>query len=107
MNDVAPGPWRRSAETGLPSPVTTSDREPGRISLSRNAGAGIRVRVEPAGDRAPEILLREAAHVHRLARAIVRDAQAAEDVAQDTLLVALRRPPHGDGDPHRLRAWLA
>ena len=63
--------------------------------------------VDSTRDRDPEILLREAANVHRLARAIVRDAQAAEDVAQDTLLVALRRPPHGAGDPHRLRAWLA
>ncbi|MCK6461048.1 MAG: hypothetical protein L6Q95_14280, partial [Planctomycetes bacterium] len=39
-------------------------------------------------------------------RAIARgllSADAAEDVVEDTMLAALRRPP---GDPSRARAWL-
>lgn len=44
--------------------------------------------------------------MQRLARAIVRDAQQAQDVAQDALVVALQRPPRAAHDPRTLRAWL-
>jgi RNA polymerase sigma factor (sigma-70 family) len=45
-----------------------------------------------------------AAWIRRLAARIVRDAADADDVAQSTLLEALRRPPSVGADP---RGWLA
>jgi len=56
-------------------------------------------------ERVPHLdaLLRHGDFVRRLARSLVADADLAEDVAQETWLAALRRPPrHGDN----LRAWL-
>ena len=53
----------------------------------------------------PEELLGEVAFVHRLARALVRDADLAQDVAQDTLVVALEAGVSGRLAP--ARAWLA
>ena len=41
--------------------------------------------------------------VRRLARALVRDEAAADDLAQETLITALRSPPH---DGFTWRAWL-
>jgi RNA polymerase sigma-70 factor (ECF subfamily) len=52
----------------------------------------------------PERLLAHAAWIRRLAARIVRDAADAEDVAQSTLLEALRRRPAVGADP---RGWLA
>ncbi|MEM7310888.1 MAG: sigma-70 family RNA polymerase sigma factor, partial [Planctomycetota bacterium] len=46
-------------------------------------------------------LLAEADFVRRTARALLRDAAEAEDLAQDTLLIALSRPPRALS-----RAWL-
>jgi len=46
-------------------------------------------------------LLADAAWVHRLARVLIRDAGAAEDVAQETLVAALER-----GGPAPSRRWL-
>ena len=46
------------------------------------------------------LLLRHRAWLHRLASALVRD-DAADDVVQETLRVAMERPPHG-----ALRTWL-
>ena len=43
--------------------------------------------------------------MHRLARALVRDADLAQDVAQDTLVVALEEGASGRRGP--ARAWLA
>ena len=47
-------------------------------------------------------LLAHAGWLRRFARALVGDAAAADDLAQETLLSALRRPAPGGG-----RAWLA
>ncbi|MEM1450110.1 MAG: RNA polymerase sigma factor [Planctomycetota bacterium] len=41
-----------------------------------------------------------------LARRLIRDADAAEDIVQDTLVAALERPPQGAGTDGGLRAWL-
>ncbi|HEX6811867.1 MAG TPA: sigma-70 family RNA polymerase sigma factor [Planctomycetota bacterium] len=52
----------------------------------------------------PDVLLAEAAWLHRLARAMLRDPERAHDVAQATLVAALER-----GSTQRvgeLRAWL-
>lgn len=51
----------------------------------------------------PHALLAEAGAVRRLAQALVRRADLADDVAQDALLAALRQP-HA---PDHLRGWLA
>lgn len=50
----------------------------------------------------PEQLLVHAPFVRALARALVRDDAAADDLAQESLLAALTRPPHHGS----LRAWL-
>src|SRR3954470_11281443 len=47
-------------------------------------------------------LLAQAGWLRRFARALVQDAASAEDLAQETLLSAVRRPAEGGG-----RAWLA
>lgn len=52
----------------------------------------------------PDILLEHAAWVRRLASDLVRDQDAAEDVAQDTWLAFLKQRPSGD---RPLRPWLA
>jgi RNA polymerase sigma factor (sigma-70 family) len=49
-----------------------------------------------------ETLLAQSGWLRRFARALVGDAAAAEDLAQETMLSALRRPAPGGG-----RAWLA
>jgi len=48
-------------------------------------------------------LLTDTTFVRRIARALVRDPHAAEDLAQDALVVALERPP---GAGTNLRGWL-
>ncbi len=51
-----------------------------------------------------DALLRHGDFVRRLARSLVADTDLAEDVAQETWLAALRRPPrHADN----VRGWLA
>ncbi|MFG0316749.1 MAG: sigma-70 family RNA polymerase sigma factor, partial [Planctomycetota bacterium JB042] len=49
-------------------------------------------------------LLRESAWISGLARSLVRDGQAADDLVQETWLSALRRPPRDARSP---RGWLA
>ncbi len=50
----------------------------------------------------PDILAEHVGFVRAIARGILgRDAEGAEDVVQESLLAALRRPPRGN-----LRAWL-
>jgi RNA polymerase sigma-70 factor (ECF subfamily) len=49
-------------------------------------------------------LTRQVASLRALARSLVRDESRAEDLVQDTLVVALERPPRSGGS---LRAWLA
>jgi RNA polymerase sigma-70 factor (ECF subfamily) len=56
----------------------------------------------PAG---PDALLRESAWLRRLAGGLLRDAAAADDLAQDVLVAALHRRPALEGA--RLRGWLA
>ncbi|MEE8106051.1 MAG: sigma-70 family RNA polymerase sigma factor [Planctomycetota bacterium] len=56
-----------------------------------------------ADELRPEMLLQHAGFVRALARSLLNDAHAAEDVVQETWLAALRRPP---ADRTRLRAWL-
>jgi RNA polymerase sigma-70 factor (ECF subfamily) len=51
----------------------------------------------------PDLLLRHEAFVLRLARSLVRDEAGARDVAQETLLAALKHAP----EPGSLRGWLA
>jgi RNA polymerase sigma-70 factor (ECF subfamily) len=51
-----------------------------------------------------ESLLEHREFVRRLARSLVRDEHAAQDLAQDAWLEALRRPPRSSSG---LRAWLA
>ncbi len=51
-----------------------------------------------------EALLRHRAFVRALARSLVRDEHAAEDLVQETWLTALRRPPRSTA---ALPAWLA
>jgi len=51
-----------------------------------------------------EELLAEAGFLGRLARELVRGAERAEDLVQDTFVVALEQPPRERG---ALRAWLA
>ncbi len=50
----------------------------------------------------PDTLLRHAGFVRAIARGLL-PADEADDVVQDTMLAAWRRPP---GDPSRARAWL-
>ncbi|HVS09570.1 MAG TPA: sigma-70 family RNA polymerase sigma factor [Planctomycetota bacterium] len=52
----------------------------------------------------PEDLLRHQEFVGALARRLVRDPHAAQDLAQETWLTALRRPPRS---AESLRGWLA
>ena len=58
----------------------------------------------PAND--PEHLLVHDAFVRGLARQLVRDPEQAADLAQQTWLAALRRPPAGTEVP-TVRAFLA
>ncbi|MCI0585556.1 MAG: sigma-70 family RNA polymerase sigma factor [Planctomycetes bacterium] len=57
----------------------------------------------PNEENEVERLLSQTAWVRGLALAVARDSHAAEDVAQDALVAALRRPP---AVPDRLRGWL-
>lgn len=52
----------------------------------------------------PEAILSEADFVRSLARSLLADPQGADDLAQDTLIAALERPPARHAS---LRAWLA
>ena len=52
----------------------------------------------------PEQLLEHAAWIRELARSLVEDASTADDLAQDTLLAALRSSPSAS---RPLRPWLA
>ncbi|MEM9802252.1 MAG: sigma-70 family RNA polymerase sigma factor [Planctomycetota bacterium] len=58
----------------------------------------------PDSDRLADELLRHGPFLRRLARSLVRDEHAAEDLVHDTWLAALRGAPAGSRD---LRAWLA
>ncbi len=53
-----------------------------------------------------ELLEEQTFWVHTLARSLVRDADGAHDIAQETLLAALSAPPSDAPDARRLRAWL-
>ncbi len=55
----------------------------------------------------PERLLAHAEWLERLALGLVREPHAAQDLVQDTWLVALSRPPRDASDDRGLRAWLA
>ncbi|MBK8097202.1 MAG: sigma-70 family RNA polymerase sigma factor [Planctomycetes bacterium] len=52
----------------------------------------------------PEHLLLHGDFVRRLARQLLRDSNAAEDIVQQTWLATMRRPP---GEPTAPRSWLA
>ena len=51
----------------------------------------------------PEMLLRHAGFVRRIARGLLHDAHLADDVCQATLAEALERPPP---DARNLKSWL-
>ena len=55
----------------------------------------------------PELLARHADSLRTLARRLLADDDAAEDVLQETWLVALRRPPRCTAETAALRGWLA
>lgn len=59
--------------------------------------------VTPSHPTSPESLVEHADGLRRLARALMRDKSAAEDVVQDALVTALQRSP---SKPAALRAWL-
>ena len=62
-------------------------------------------RPEPADPPIPESVLAEyAGFVRRIARGLLHEETLAEDVVQQTLLAAVRKPPRRRDD---LRAWLA
>jgi RNA polymerase sigma-70 factor (ECF subfamily) len=50
-----------------------------------------------------ELLLEQAGWVRSLAQSLVADVHLADDLAQDTYVAALERPPMGGSDP---RSWL-
>lgn len=52
----------------------------------------------------PAALLEHVEWIRRLAAALVADRELAEDLAQETCVVALERAP---AEPHNLRQWLA
>src|SRR5260221_292789 len=58
----------------------------------------------PRSTVTPEALLSNAGWVRALARSLVSDAHAADDLAQETLLAAIE---HGPAPGHSLRAWLS
>ena len=60
--------------------------------------------VLPAESASPDTLLSHGRFVRALARSLLRDEHAAEDVAQETWLRYLERPPRSALDP---RGWLA
>lgn len=80
--------------------------ERGRDGLNHlPAAAGLNRRpMEPASRVPIELLLEHRGWVRAVARALVADANVADDVEQDAWLAALRHPPrHADA----LRGWLA
>jgi hypothetical protein len=91
----------------MADPATRSrsgEELPGRGSILTAAKVGFVVTRGRAWDSAlrmdarppaidPDALLAEAGFLHALARDLARDAAAAEDLVQDTLLTALERPP--------------
>jgi RNA polymerase sigma-70 factor (ECF subfamily) len=62
--------------------------------------------MDPARTLDPAELLAHVHWVRRLARALVRDAHLAEDLAQETLRVTLAQPEGRVGGGEALRAWL-
>src|SRR5262245_36274705 len=62
--------------------------------------------MDPSRTLDPAELLAQVNWVRRLARALVRDAHAAEDLAQETLRVTLEQPAGRVGGGVALRAWL-
>ena len=54
-------------------------------------------------NRDPHALLAHAAWLRRLARSLVGDGAAADDLVQETWVAALRRPPAED---RPVRPWL-
>ncbi len=54
----------------------------------------------------PERLLAQTAWVRRLALSLSRDESSADDLAQDALVTALRRPPPDATSEGALRAWF-
>ena len=77
--------------------------------LSSVADAALKTRHDRPRARSVRLEGRIAEHaewVRALARRLVREPAAAEDVAQETLLAALATPPRDVEDRRRLRAWL-
>lgn len=73
-----------------------------RQFVSRLAVAVTIACVHPSPAYDPEDLLAEAGFVHRLAKALLRDADLAHDVAQDALVAAMQRA----APPRSWRGWL-
>ena len=58
-------------------------------------------------DITPDDLLRHGGFLRRLARSLVRDEHAAEDLVQQAWLSALEKPPRPGTAPGTVRAWLS
>ncbi|MEM9382936.1 MAG: RNA polymerase sigma factor, partial [Planctomycetota bacterium] len=54
----------------------------------------------------PNRLAAQTEWLRRLARRLIQDVDAAEDIVQDTLVAALERPPRDAASEGGLRAWL-
>lgn len=59
--------------------------------------------MDPGPPPSAETLLQHAGFVRGLARSMLGDTHAAEDVVQETLLAGARNPPR---DPGKLRSWM-
>src|SRR5437868_4439992 len=79
-------------------------RRGGRESVTIRATGALMHSVAHEPPVRADDLLAQAGWVHRLARALVRDPELAHDVAQDTLLAAMERPP--GREVFDLRGWL-
>ena len=62
--------------------------------------------MDAAASLSHEALLAHEGFVLALARTLVRDEATARDLAQETLLTGLQRPPRGD-EPLSVRSWLS
>src|SRR5262245_21495357 len=105
---------RRCCDTRLSSAARRRPRQRGcGTDFDRGAGfsptllrrPGLNGGMEPRAARLDqEALLANAGWLHALAASLVRDPATADDLVQDTWLVALQHPPRNEGST---QAWLA
>jgi RNA polymerase sigma factor (sigma-70 family) len=71
--------------------------------IGNDPGWGDVLEIMTSKVRSAEDLLRHAGWLRRLAASLLADRDAGDDIAQETMVAALRRPPAADRDP---RPWL-